>query len=327
MRISVVLCSCNGARFIGEQVSSICAQTLPATELLIQDDVSEDETLDEARKAWLHCREMGMKVPRLTIKSNPLRLGVAANFSKALASVSCDLIALADQDDVWHEQRLQIAVEAMQSRPSRLLVHSDANMVDAQRRLLKHSLFDALSLTTIERDRAFSGDELPLLLDRNLVTGATTLIRRPLLDLALPVPAFWLHDEWLGVIAAALGEALAIPERLIDYRQHAANQVGAKRESVRAMLRRLLEPRGDFHLHRFRRAQELQRRLRMAGSQVNEEAHRLVEEKVAHHAVRAAYPSSRWMRAPQIVGEWRTGRYRRFGRGLRGLLKDLVESA
>ena len=41
-RVSVVLCTYNGEKYIREQLESIVSQTYPIHELLIQDDCSPD---------------------------------------------------------------------------------------------------------------------------------------------------------------------------------------------------------------------------------------------------------------------------------------------
>ncbi len=72
-----------------------------------------------------------------------------------------------------------------------------------------------------------AGDGFSVMLRRNLVTGATTLFRRELLAVAMPVPAGWIHDEWLGIVAAATRAAPpSSPRPLTRYRQHGANQIG-----------------------------------------------------------------------------------------------------
>ena len=169
------------------------------------------------------------------------------------------------------------------------------------------------------------GRAFEVLLDRNLVTGAATIVRRNLLAAALPIPEHWIHDEWLGAIAAALGGLDIEQVPLLDYRQHGGNQIGARRESLPDAIRRALEPRGDWHTHRLLRAQELETRLRELS--ISGPAIEAVREKVAHHSARAALPASRTRRPLPILREWNTGRYGRFGRGLRGVIKDLLERA
>ena len=45
-KVSVVMCTYNGAKFLQEQLDSILNQTYPIFELVIQDDISTDETVD-----------------------------------------------------------------------------------------------------------------------------------------------------------------------------------------------------------------------------------------------------------------------------------------
>ncbi len=78
-------------------------------------------------------------------------------------------------------------------------------------------------------DRANNHTDLASLLLINTVTGAASLFRRELLDVALPfpdVPGKPFHDHWLACIALALGEIAFIDRPLHDYVQHGDNVVG-----------------------------------------------------------------------------------------------------
>lgn len=48
--VTVVMATYNGARFLREQIESILAQTYPVEALVIQDDGSDDDTIDIARE-------------------------------------------------------------------------------------------------------------------------------------------------------------------------------------------------------------------------------------------------------------------------------------
>lgn len=324
-RISVALCSCNGAKFIAEQIDSICRQSLPPFEIVLHDDASTDDTVAVAKAAWTRCRDEGLPAPDLQILVHGHRLGVAANFAGALRVCRGELIALCDQDDHWHSDRLAFAAALFDAQPARLLVHGNARLVDGSGQSLNMDLFDALEITPAELAALEQGRALEVLLDRNLVTGAATLVRRELLDLALPVPAHWVHDEWLAAVAAANHGLFVTRRCLLDYRQHGNNQIGAQQEHWLAALSRLVSPRGDFLPYRLARAQELLERLQRMHPPASPGVVRLVEEKVAHHAVRAKLPANRLLRLWPVWREWRTGRYQRFGRGIRGLAKDLLE--
>lgn len=45
-KVSIVLCTYNGAKYIKEQLDSILSQTYPLYEIIVQDDDSIDETVE-----------------------------------------------------------------------------------------------------------------------------------------------------------------------------------------------------------------------------------------------------------------------------------------
>ena len=49
-KVSVVMCTYNGAQYIREQLDSIINQTYPIFEIIIQDDCSTDDTVDIIRE-------------------------------------------------------------------------------------------------------------------------------------------------------------------------------------------------------------------------------------------------------------------------------------
>ena len=65
--------------------------------------------------------------------------------------------------------------------------------------------------------------DLASLLVANTVTGAATLFRREIADLALPFPetsGLQFHDHWLGCVALAAGDVAYVDGPLYDYVQH-----------------------------------------------------------------------------------------------------------
>lgn len=142
-------------------------------------------------------------------------------------------VALSDQDDIWHPNRLQRGLEALQSTGA-ALVHSDARLVDAEGALLHASMF------AFENRQRRPG--LRDLLYRNTITGMTVLMRMDVLRVALPFPAqdgaHFYHDFWLGLVAQASGGVHLIEDQLVDYRQHDQNAIGAvdRRQAPRAGL-------------------------------------------------------------------------------------------
>jgi glycosyltransferase involved in cell wall biosynthesis len=318
---SVVLCTYNGARFLEAQWNSLLAQTRLPDEIVARDDVSTDATasmLDELARA---AEDRGIRV-RLT--RNPHNLGYVANFESALADASGDVLLLCDQDDAWHADKLAVLVAGFERRPELLLLCSDALRVDEAGVDLHRSLFEVLAVSRSERQRIHAGRGFEVLLRRSLATGATMALRRPLLADALPFPKGWVHDEWLAIVAAARGGFDCVEQPLIDYRQHAGNQIGMPERGLAAKWRDLRRPRAAMIEDLIGRDERLCRRLRASGDAVPAAYCRQAADKLDHLRVRATMRGAPWSRARRVAREAFNGRYKRYGTGWRSALRDLL---
>lgn len=323
-RVSVALGTHNGARYLREQLESILGQTHPVDEIVLSDDASGDGTVELAEQLIDEHQATDAATPSLVVLRNPVALGVTANFEQALTAASGDLIALSDQDDVWHPDRIARALAAFARRPGAELAAADARLVDEQGAPLGATLFGTLGVDVplrlrLETDAAF--DEL---LKRNVLTGATMVVVRSLVLRATPFPASWVHDEWLGIVASVGGGLAVVPEPVIDYRQHSGNQIGVSRLGAGGKMARLQEPRTERNAQLFDRARDLAERLpSIAGHDANVET--AVRGKLAHEVMRQAIPAGRLRRLGPVWREWRAGAYGRYGRGAQDVLRDLVQ--
>ena len=96
LRFSVALCTYDGARYLTDQLDSFISQVRRPDELIICDDASTDESLDIIMSFAMHA-----PFP-VRIYRNEHNLGFIKNFEKAIQLCDGDIIALADQDDVWY---------------------------------------------------------------------------------------------------------------------------------------------------------------------------------------------------------------------------------
>jgi glycosyltransferase involved in cell wall biosynthesis len=321
--VSVALCTFQGAGFVAEQVASILSQSHPATELVVADDGSTDGTVAIIEQLVAEYPA----APSLVLLPPETRpLGVAGNFARALAACTGDLIALSDQDDVWHPDRLARLRDRLGDPGDIVAVHADARLVDATGVDLGETLFDAIGLSSRERAAVDEGRALEVLLRRNVATGATMIVTRGLRDAALPIPPGWIHDEWLAVVAAIDGRLVRLDETLTDYRQHGGNQIGAGSIGMSDRLDRLREPRGARNRRLLERARALAARYPSGGG-APLEATRLIAGKLRHEERRSALPAVRVARLPAIVAELARGGYRDYGGGLQDVLRDAVQPA
>lgn len=232
----VVLCTYNGAAHLMRQLDSILEQSVRLDEVVISDDASSDATVAMLNTFAARAEAMGIRVVLVLRTQN---VGFVRNFSEALRLSTTDVVFLCDQDDVWFQQRVEFFLRRFSADPGLLLLHGNARLVDASGNALGDSLAEALRIHPAELAMEASAMPLDAFLVRNLVTGATSAMRRQVVEQSLPIAAGWVHDEWLGVVAAVHGRVGFVCEPMVDYRQHGGNQIGAKRESFRQRLRRL----------------------------------------------------------------------------------------
>ncbi len=157
------------------------------------------------------------------------RVDPIAKPAPADAAAPEPFVALCDQDDIWHPDRLERGVAALGAGTADL-VHSDARLVDAAGAEQHRSMF--------AYERRVRKPGLRGLLYRNTITGMTALMTLRVVRVALPFPrqsgVHFYHDLWLGLVAAAMGGVLLIDRPLVDYRQHGDNAIGAVDRRVAA---------------------------------------------------------------------------------------------
>ncbi|MGK9148839.1 glycosyltransferase family 2 protein [Plantibacter flavus] len=321
-RVSVALCTYNGAAYVEEQLQSILAQTVLPGEIVVSDDGSTDGTVELVERIV-----SSSPVPVL-VRRNARALGVTRNFESAMRATRGSFIVLSDQDDAWHPERLARALTEFAARPELQLVCSDARLVDGAGAPLGTTLFGSLSIGDLERSEIAAGRAFPILLRRNLVTGATVMLRREVFETAVPFPAPWVHDEWLAIIAAARGPIALLDDQLVDYRQHGANQIGVAEPTLGYKLRRLTERGRQRNRDIADRIAGLNERLDVLGDGAPFATPDAVRAKLDFERFRAALPAARWRRILPVLLRAPRGEYRRYAsQGVLDIARDLLQPA
>lgn len=326
--VSVAMCTRNGAAYVAEQVKSIIDQKLLPVEVVVSDDASTDGTVGIIRSLFDGVSPGHPAAGiRLTILENVNPLGVTRNFEQAVRACTGRLIALCDQDDRWHPDRLSRQVGEFVRRPELDVLFTDASLVGAGGTSLGAALFETLRLTPADAVAIHDGDAFTRFIKRNLATGATMMFRRRICCVALPFPEEWIHDEWIAITAAAVGQVDLLKEQLIDYRQHGSNQVGMRRTTLLVKVRRTLEPRGERNERLVRRSQLLVERLTSLGSRVAPETLERARTKARVERFRAALPAARLKRLRSVLAADRRGWYAEYcSRGRLDMVRDILQS-
>lgn len=317
--VSIALCSYNGEAHLAAQLDSILAQSSLPEEIVLSDDGSTDGTVALLERFRGRAAAAGIATMLLT-KAAPS--GVTANFARAIAACTGDLVILCDQDDVWMPERISRARTTFEKDPGLLLLHGDARLVGADGSPLGTSLFAALGVHADDIAVINGGAAFDRYLRRNLATGATLTLRRTLFDTAAPIPGEWVHDEWLAVIAAATGRVNVTAEQLVDYRQHGRNQIGVRAPTFAYRVERMLGSAPDRNVVLARRSALLSERLATLDG-VSPSIRRAAARKSAFEAARAAMPRLRIARIPRILTL--TAWYPRFAsQGRLDMVRDLL---
>ncbi|WP_051749113.1 glycosyltransferase [Nevskia soli] len=215
--ISVAMATFNGERFLVEQLESLQRQTQLPEELVLCDDGSADRTLEIAAEFSSRAR-----FP-VRIHRNPQRLGYRNNFLNCVAQCSGEYVALCDQDDVWHQRKLeQVALTFAEHAEVSLVIHQGA-VCDSECKPTggHYPRCDRFLIAA------------PLTGDPWLnVPGFSMTFARKLFE-TLPwssrpadpnVPREMLaHDQWIYFLAHALGTTAMLPLTLVNYRRHKAS--------------------------------------------------------------------------------------------------------
>lgn len=226
----ILLATYNGARFLPAQLDSLLAQRYPHWLLLAKDDGSSDNSQailqDYARRHPHRLRYLGVSAAN----RGPLRL-----FSDLMQYVldrerqlGLDdyCIGFCDQDDLWHRDKLQLAVERLQNERAagaeHLLVHHELRVIDVSGAPLAERFSTLQGFDPVRC-------ELADLIRVNVVSGCGALLTPGLARRCVPVPdAAAMYDWWIALVASQCGRISFIDRPLLAYRQHGGNAVGVQ---------------------------------------------------------------------------------------------------
>jgi len=201
MKLSICIATYNGSQFINQQLLSIFPQLRSGDEILIADDGSSDDTVEQALALGHQIR----------IVSSVRVGGVVANFERVLGAACGDGVVLCDQDDVWLPGRLDAIRSALEANQ---LVLINGEVVDEHLQYRGQTVFQAVGVR--------SGFWTNLL--KNSFIGCCMAFRRELLERVLPFPhgVPW-HDWYIGLVAERTGSITRLPQVSMLYRRHGAN--------------------------------------------------------------------------------------------------------
>lgn len=213
-RVQILMSTFNGEKFIRKQLDSIVRQNYDVS-LLIRDDGSTDSTLDiikEYEAEYIYISHVEGK-----------NIGVIHSFFELvrLADKNADFYAFADQDDIWFDDKIAAAVNkvSIMSSDKPVLYCATQTLIDAYDNVLK------VKMRNINIRPGFGNAVV-----ENIATGCTCMINKKLLEkLVSYEPEYTImHDWWMYLIAASMGEFYYDLKPRMYYRQHGNNTMGSR---------------------------------------------------------------------------------------------------
>lgn len=206
-KVKVLLSAYNGEKMIAQQIDSILNQTYKNIEIYVRDDGSSDNTL---------------KVLQPYVDKNQIHLekgtnvGFVQNFFWLVEHCGdADYFAFADQDDVWFEDKIRMAVEMLeeQKHTGPVLYFSNYDYYDGDLNFVSHR--EGVNPKISFRNSLV--DCVPL--------GFNSVFNRAARELTLEhMPkASTGHDWWMYMLCTGLGEVIYDPRPTVKYRRHSNN--------------------------------------------------------------------------------------------------------
>lgn len=220
----------NGQKYIREQIDSLLTQKDVDVQILVRDDGSKDDTV-----AILS--EYCAKHPNITILKD-VNCGAEESFNRlcriALETEKSEYYAFCDQDDVWDEDKLQVATTKLSpldaDKPN--MYFSNLKVVDEN----LNNIRDFYNPEDVFTDRSKT-------LVQIFTYGCTCVFnRKALLYYCKPFPQQTFHDNWVYCICSYLGNVVYDPVGHIQYRQHSSNLSGHRGTGLGLLVSRIKRP-------------------------------------------------------------------------------------
>jgi glycosyltransferase involved in cell wall biosynthesis len=300
-KVAILLCTYQGQRFLKDQLESFAIQSYPNWGVWVSDDCSLDDTytiLKAYQNKW--------GADRFSIRFGATE-GYVTNFLSLTCHVNIqsDYYAYSDQDDIWEADKLQRALELLQSVPKDVpaLYCSRTRLVDVMNQDIGFS-------PLFKKPPSFANA-----LIQNVGGGNTMVFnaaaRKLLCEVSEGVNVIT-HDWWAYIVVSGCGGKVfydAYPS--VRYRQHDSNQVGmnsswpARIIRVRMLFQGHFKNWNDLHILALQR---LRPKLTLENLEILDQF---------------AAARNRWL-LPRLVGLKRAGIYRQTLLGNLGLIAAAI---
>lgn len=232
MSVSVCMATYNGAKYIRQQLESILRQSRRPDEVILCDDCSSDETPSIIQK---FIEENGLQ-NKWKLYQNQENKGYPHNFYYAMSLCGCDIVFLADQDDIWHREKIASMCKVLEEHAQVMVVSCKLSLIDANGEEIRSIMAPTRRsirkkggcLRQVRIDNVFYKYEWP---------GMAMAYRREWYQSHLGGGSSIPHDFLISSKAAEEGGLYQMDEVLACHRRH-DNNAGGEEHRLGRLLRR-----------------------------------------------------------------------------------------
>jgi glycosyltransferase involved in cell wall biosynthesis len=197
-KVSVVMCTYNGAKYLREQLETIVNQTYPIYEMIIQDDCSTDNTVEILN-------EYAEKYHYICLMINKQTKGANENFFSAFECATGDYISIADQDDIWELDKIEKQVTSIGD-----------NWLSSH---FSESFSEGGAMAHFSNRKFNYGIER--LVFTNTIPGHTMLLKKEVISMVpKEIKTYYLYDHLFAMVAAAYNKIYFCDQVFVHQRRH-----------------------------------------------------------------------------------------------------------
>lgn len=216
MKLSLLMSTYNGEKFILEQLQSILEQSRELDEIVVIDDCSTDDTVSKVN-SFIRTHNL---TDKWKIYVNEINLGWRINFFSGIERTSGDICFFCDQDDIWFKDKVRVQSAILENNADIMVIGSP----DKPYRGGKYSHSDISSefkkLSLGKRGQNFQMAAL----------GCAMAFRRSFYDrIKLYHIKEWAHDEFMWRMALIHDALGMMKNRTLLHRLHGDNCSTTKR--------------------------------------------------------------------------------------------------
>ncbi len=205
--VSIVLCTYNGEKFLQPQLDSLENQTYQNIEVICSDNNSSDSTpvllkdwcTKNNNRFFVSCTDKGLN----------------KNFFSAIKYANGQYILFCDQDDIWHENKVEELINFHK-------INKEASMVYCRSKAFADTVPTDFYFNF--RQHPLEGNQIKKTLLSSFTLGHNICIKKEILN-QIPVPGNEViaFDWWITVSAMCLSEIKCLPKVRTLWRHHTSN--------------------------------------------------------------------------------------------------------